>query len=355
MEIKTDNITALLQEQIKKFDLSVDVSEVGEVIEIGDGVARVSGLEKVMSSELVELPNDVYGMALNLEDDNVGVVLFGESSHVKEGDQVIVTWVPRTPVAGRPAVPHSGITYQGVPVNGNVYTWGEDVLVRSNYVVSISKDHPKDISCIVGCAVLTGAGAVLHTAHVRPGQSVAVFGCGGIGLCSIRMAAILEAYPIIAVDLQDDKLQLAKEFGATHIIKASKMDPIEAIQEITRGGVDYAFDAIGVPATNEQILPSTKAGGPGADNHGGTAVLIGLPGGDVTINTRLFVTGQRRYIGSLGATYPDKDFPMFLQWYEEGKFPLDRLITKRYNMNDINEACDSLKAGDILGRSIIEF
>ena len=86
MEIKTDNITALLQEQIKKFDLSVDVSEVGEVIEIGDGVARVSGLEKVMSSELVELPNDVYGMALNLEDDNVGVVLFGESSHVKEGD-----------------------------------------------------------------------------------------------------------------------------------------------------------------------------------------------------------------------------------------------------------------------------
>ena len=86
MEIKTENIAALLKEQIKKFDLSVDVSEVGEVIEIGDGVARVSGLEKVMSSELVELPNGVYGMALNLEDDNVGVVLFGESSHVKEGD-----------------------------------------------------------------------------------------------------------------------------------------------------------------------------------------------------------------------------------------------------------------------------
>ena len=86
MEIKTENIAALLKEQIKKFDLTVDVSEVGEVIEIGDGVARVSGLEKVMSSELVELPNGVYGMALNLEDDNVGVVLFGESSHVKEGD-----------------------------------------------------------------------------------------------------------------------------------------------------------------------------------------------------------------------------------------------------------------------------
>lgn len=311
----------------------------------------------ICHSQLHQMDNPGLARPLLLGHEGTGVVTgIGDNvSHVKEGDHVIVTWVPRTPIAGRPAVPHSGITYQGVPVNGNVYTWGEDVLVRSNYVVSISKDHPKDISCIVGCAVLTGAGAVLHTAQVRPGQSVAVFGCGGIGLCSIRMAAILEAYPIIAVDLQDDKLQLAREFGATHIINSSKMDPIEAIQEITRGGVDYAFDAIGVPATNEQILPSTKAGGPGADNHGGTAVLIGLPGGDVTINTRLFVTGQRRYIGSLGATYPDKDFPMFLQWYEEGKFPLDRLITKRYNLNDINEACDSLKSGDILGRSIIEF
>lgn len=311
----------------------------------------------ICHSQLHQMDNPGLARPLLLGHEGTGVVtgIGDKVSHVKEGDHVIVTWVPRTPVAGRPAVPHSGITYQGLPVNGNVYTWGEDVLVRSNYVVSISKDHPKDISCIVGCAVLTGAGAVLHTAHVRPGQSVAVFGCGGIGLCSIRMAAILEAYPIIAVDLQDDKLQLAREFGATHIINSSKMDPIEAIQEITRGGVDYAFDAIGVPATNEQILPSTKAGGPGADNHGGTAVLIGLPGGDVTINTRLFVTGQRRYIGSLGATYPDKDFPMFLQWYEEGKFPLDRLITKRYNLDDINEACDSLKSGDILGRSIIEF
>ena len=311
----------------------------------------------ICHSQLHQMDNPGLARPLLLGHEGTGIVtgIGDKVSHVKEGDQVIVTWVPRTPVSGRPTVPHSGITYQGTPVNGNVYTWGEDVLVRSDYVVSISKDHPKDVSCIVGCAVLTGAGAVLHTANVRPGQSVAVFGCGGIGLCSIRMAAILEAYPIIAVDLQDDKLQLAKEFGATHIINASKIDPIEAIQEITLGGVDYAFDAIGVPTTNEQILPSTKAGGPGADNQGGTAVLIGLPGGDVTINTRLFVTGQRRYMGSLGATYPDKDFPMFLRLYQEGKFPLDKLITKRYKLDDINEACDSLKAGAILGRSIIEF
>jgi Zn-dependent alcohol dehydrogenase len=176
-----------------------------------------------------------------------------------------------------------------------------------------------------------------------------------VGLCAVRMAAILEAYPIIAVDLTDEKLQLAQEFGATHMVNASKGDPVEAIQEITSGGVDYAFDAIGLKITNEQILPSTRGGGPGADNHGGMAVLIGLPGWDITIDSRLFVTHQRQYRGSLGATYPDKDFAMFLRWYQEGKFPLDKLVTRRYRLDDINEACDALKAGEIAGRAIIEY
>jgi Zn-dependent alcohol dehydrogenase len=196
---------------------------------------------------------------------------------------------------------------------------------------------------------------VLNTAKVRPGESVAVYGVGGVGLCAVRMAAILEAYPIIAVDLTDEKLQLAQEFGATHMVNASKGDPVEAIQEITNGGVDYAFDAIGLKITNEQILPSTIGGGPGADNHGGMAVLIGLPGWDITIDSRLFVTHQRQYRGSLGATYPDKDFAMFLRWYQEGKFPLDKLVTRRYKLDDINEACDALKAGEIAGRAIIEY
>ena len=100
------------------------------------------------------------------------------------------------------------------------------------------------------------------------------------------MAAILEAYPIIAVDLKKDKLELARQFGATHLVNASDTDPIEAIHEITKVGADYAFDTIGVPATNEQILPSTRAGGSGADNHGGMAVLVGLPGGNITVNSR---------------------------------------------------------------------
>jgi Zn-dependent alcohol dehydrogenase len=236
-----------------------------------------------------------------------------------------------------------------------VFTWSQDVLTSGELVIPISKDDPTDVSSIVGCAVLTGAGAVLNTARVRPADSVAVYGVGGVGLSAIQMASILEAHPIIAVDLRDDKLEFAKQFGATHGINASQEDPVEAIQELTGGGgVDFAYDAIGLRVTNEQILPSTRGGGSGADNHGGMAVLIGIPGKEMTIDPRLFVS-QRTFRGSLGATYPEKDFPMFLRWHREGKFPLDKLVTRRYQLEQINEACDALEAGEILGRAIIEY
>lgn len=275
--------------------------------------------------------------------------------HVQEGDHAIVTWVPRTPIKGRAGPIPSDVTYHEEPVQGSIYTWGEVTLVNEQYVVPISKEDPVDLSCIVGCAVLTGAGAVMNTAKVRPGDSVAVYGVGGVGLSAIRMAAILEAYPIIAVDLKDEKLEFAKEFGATHGVNAAEVNPVETIVDISGGGVDFAFDAIGVRTTNEQILPSTRSGGWGADNHGGMAVLIGVPGNEMTLDPRLFVSHQRQYRGSLGATYPEKDFPMFLRWHQEGKFPLDKLVTRRYKLDEINEACDALQAGDILGRAIIEY
>ena len=311
----------------------------------------------ICHSQLHNLENPDMARPLVLGHEGAGVVTgVGRGvTHVKEGDHAIVTWVPRTPVRGRTAPVLSRVTYREEPVHGNVYTWGEDALVSGEYVVPISSDDPTDVSCLVGCAVLTGAGAVLNTAKARPGDSVAVFGVGGVGLCAVGMASILEAYPIIAVDLKDDKLEFAKEFGATHVVNASQTDPVEAIQEITNGGVDFAIDAIGLKVTNEQILPATKGGGPGADNHGGMAILIGLPGWDITVDSRLFVSHQRQYRGSLGATYPDKDFPMFLRWHREGKFPLDKLVTRRYQLDDINEACGALKAGEILGRAIIEY
>ena len=276
-------------------------------------------------------------------------------SHLREGDHAIVTWVERQPRSGQVDSPVTEVTYHENPVYGrNAFTWSEDVLIDAEFVVPIPDDAPTDVSCIVGCAVLTGAGAVLHTANVRPGDSVAVFGIGGVGLSAVRMAALLEADPIIAVDLIDDKLEFAQEFGATHGLNASELDPVEAILDMT-GGVDFAFDAIGVRVTNEQIVPSTRGGGRGADNHGGMAVIIGIPPAEMTLDPRLLLTGQRTLRGSLGATYPERDFPMYLRLHKEGKFPLDRLVTDRYSLDQVNEACDDLAAGKILGRGILEF
>ena len=273
-----------------------------------------------------------------------------------EGDRAIVTWVSKDPIVGIPEAPHSGITYKGEDINEVlVYAWAEDVLALGDYVVRIDKDDPGDVSCIVGCAVLTGAGAVMNTASVRPGDTVAVFGVGGVGLSAVQMAAILEAKKVIAVDLDDRKLEFAKQFGATHLVNASHGDPVEAIKDLTGGGVDYAFDTIGVRATTEQILSAVRGGGPGSDNLGGTAVLVGIPGSEMTIDPGLFVMGQRQFRGSLGAAYPERDFELYLRWHREGKFPLDKLITRRYTLDQINEACDALRAGEILGRAIIEF
>lgn len=277
-------------------------------------------------------------------------------SHVSEGDRVIVTWVSMEPVRGIPEQARPGITYRGVPVDEVVvHAWSEDVIALGRYVVPMSDGDPMDVGCIVGCAVLTGAGAVKNTAAVRPGDSVAVFGVGGVGLSAVQMAAILEAYPVIAVDLDDGKLEFARQFGATHLVNATHCDPVEAVVELTGGGADFSFDTIGVRATTEQILASVRAGGPGADNLGGIAVLVGIPGPEMTIDPNLFVRGHRQFRGSMGATYPVRDFDLFLRLHREGKFPLEKLVTRRYKLDDINVACDALRAGQILGRAIVEF
>ncbi len=276
-------------------------------------------------------------------------------SHLREGDHAIVTWVSRQPMPGVPDQTVTPATYREEPLHGrNAFTWAQDVSLNAEFVVPIPDDAPTDVTSIVGCAVLTGAGAVMHTANVRPGDSVAVFGVGGVGLSAVRMAALLEADPIIAVDLNEDKLGFAQQFGATHGVNASESNPVEVILDLT-GGVDYAFDAIGVRATMEQVLPVTRAGGRGPENHGGMAVLVGLPQTEITLDASLFVWGQRILRGSLGPTYPERDFEMYLRLHREGKFPLDQLVTDRYGLDQINEACDDLASGKILGRGILEY
>ena len=311
----------------------------------------------VCHSQLHQMHNPETATPALLGHEGTGVVteVGSDVGHVKEGDLAIVTWVPKDPIRGRWAPDAGGATYREEPLNASTYTWGEDAQVWGGYVIKIDDGSPKDISSIVGCAVLTGAGAVLNTAQVRPGDSVAIYGIGGVGTSALIMASILQAYPLIAVDIDDSKLEYATEMGATHTVNAAKTDPIEAISDITGGGADYAFDAIGLQITSEQILPSVRGGGPGAENHGGMAVLIGMPAKQMTVDPGQFMYHQKQYRGSLGATYPEKDFDQFLRWHMEGKFPLDKLVTRRYGLDQINEACNDLQNGDILGRAIMVY
>ena len=184
MEIKTENIAALLKEQIEKFDLSVDVSEVGEVIEIGDGVARVSGLEKVMSSELVELPNGVYGMALNLEDDNVGVVLFGESSHVKEGDLAKRTGkVVEVPVGN--AMLGRVVNPLGQPIDGKGAIETNDFLPIERKALGVMSRSP------VNQPLQTGIKAVDSMIPIGRGQRELIIGDRQTGKTAVAVDAII--------------------------------------------------------------------------------------------------------------------------------------------------------------------
>jgi Zn-dependent alcohol dehydrogenase len=312
----------------------------------------------VCYSQVHQLRNPELPRPMGLGHEGSGVVTHvgKEVTHVKEGDHVISTWVSRIPIRGLPVSKPTGATFHGRPViaDGDVYTWSEHMVTFAEKVVPMSPSDPTDISCLVGCAVLTGAGAVLHTAKVGLGQSVAVFGVGGVGLSAIAAAAIAGADPIIAVDLYDRKLQFAREFGATHGINASNTDAVNAILAINPGGVDYALDAVGAPVTALQILKVVRQGGPRADNQGGMAVLLGIPISDVSFDLNAILLYQRHYCGSLGATEPDTDFPLFLEWIREGKFPLEKLVTNRYSLEQVEEARVALEEGQILGRAIIE-
>jgi Zn-dependent alcohol dehydrogenase len=312
----------------------------------------------VCYSQLHQLRNPHLPRPMGLGHEGSGVVtqVGKDVTHVKEGDHVISTWVSRTPISGLPVSRPTGATLHGRPViaDGDVYTWSEHMVTFADKVVPMQASDPTDITCLIGCAVLTGAGAVLHTVKVEPGQSVAVFGAGGVGLSAIGAAAIAGADPIIAVDLLDHKLQFAREFGATHGINASETDPVQAIAAISPGGVDYALDAVGAPTTALQILQAVRQGGPRSDNEGGTAVLLGIPVTDVSFDLNALLLYQRSYRGSLGATDPDTDFPLFLDWVREGKFPLGKLVTNRYSLEQIEGARVALDEGQILGRAIIE-
>jgi Zn-dependent alcohol dehydrogenase len=289
-------------------------------------------------------------------------------THVAPGDMALVTWVPRNaPAAAQLPVRATLQVSDGVAQSENVFTWADHTLADGQYVVKVAADTPRDVTSIIGCAVMTGAGAVINTAGVKPGQSVAVFGVGGVGLSAIVGAKVAGANPIIAVDLDDGKLEFARRFGATHGINASREDPVVAIHALTAkpdeytilqapvSGVDFAFDCIGIRKTMEQIVPACRTGRFGA-RDGGTAVLVGVPTTNVELNAMDVLLNEKHFIGSIGGSCaPDRDFPLFLDWQKKGHLDLGSLVTQRFAIDEINEATAALEQGKISGRAILEF
>jgi S-(hydroxymethyl)glutathione dehydrogenase / alcohol dehydrogenase len=228
-------------------------------------------------------------------------------------------------------------------------TFAEYVVVPQESCVPIRKDVPLQVAALVGCAVATGVGSVLYTAGVRPAESVVVLGCGGVGLNIVQGAALAGAYPIIAVDLNESKMALARQFGASHVLMSDD-DTLAQIRALTGGrGADYAFEAVGVPALQEFALEVIRPGG--------MVVLAGLsPMGTGTNLPGAIITRQEKTVkGSYyGTVNPQRDFPLLLDLYMAGRLKLDELVSREYRLDQINEAFAAMLTGEV-ARGVIVF
>lgn len=230
----------------------------------------------------------------------------------------------------------------------NLSSFAEQMLIHEHACVAIRKDMPFDRAALIGCSVTTGIGAVIHTSNVRPGETVAVLGCGGVGLAAINGAAIAGAGRIIAVDMQGSKLNLAKQFGATDVVNAKDGDPVQQVLELTKGGVHHSFEAVGLKQTAEQAFKMLA--------RGGTANIIGMipVGVNIELHGADFL-GEKRIQGSvMGSNRFPVDMPRFVDFYMSGKLKLDEMISRRIKLSQVNEAFDELKKGE-LARSVIVF
>jgi S-(hydroxymethyl)glutathione dehydrogenase/alcohol dehydrogenase len=231
----------------------------------------------------------------------------------------------------------------------NLASFAEQMLVHENAVVRVPDEMPLDKAALLGCGVATGLGAVFNTAAVRPGESVAVIGCGGVGLSAIQGARIAGASTIVAIDLIDDKLDLARRLGATHAVNPEANEPVEMVRELTEEtGVDYAFEAIGSARTAEMAFALVR--------NGGTAVVIGLiPIGQMVGIPGFELIYEKKIQGSnMGSNRFRVDVPRYVQMYLDGRLNLDDMVTNRFALDDINSGFDEMRTGRV-ARNLILF
>jgi S-(hydroxymethyl)glutathione dehydrogenase/alcohol dehydrogenase len=253
--------------------------------------------------------------------------------------------------AGRPAGAQPRLCGKGGVIGqfANLSSFAEKMLCPQRSLVKIRDDMPLDRASLIGCGVTTGLGAVLNTVRVPAGASVAVVGCGGVGLAAIQGARIVGAGRIIAVDNQPWKLELARKLGATHGVDVGAGDPVAAVHQLTGGGADFAFECIGLVPTVQQVL--------GMTGRGGTAVLVGLVPITqlVPISPADLVLQEKKLVGSyMGSNRFRFDMPRYVDFYLDGRLKLDEMISSRIGLDEVNAAFDRMRKGEV-ARQVIVF
>ena len=334
----------------------------------GPGEARVKVLAcGVCHTDLHYRPgaiNDNFPFLLGHEAAGIVESVGPDVTDVAPGDYVILNWRAvcgqcRACLRGRPwyCFNTHNATQKMTLLDGTelspalgIGAFAEMTLVAAGQCTKVDPAAAPEVAGLLGCGVMAGLGAAINTGNVTRGDSVAVIGCGGVGDAAIAGARLAGARTIIAVDIDDRKLELAKQFGATHTVNSRNTDPVEAIREATEGfGADIVIEAIGRPDTYEQAFF--------ARDLAGTVVLVGVPSPDMRLDLPLieyFGRGGALKSSWYGDCLPSRDFPMLIDLYLQGRLPLDQFVTEKIGVGDVEAAFDKMHHGDVL-RSVVVF
>ncbi len=310
----------------------------------------------------------LYPLPAVLGHESAGVVeeVGSEVQYVKPGDHVITCLSVfcghcNYCLSGRPALCGKSdtrrgpsdpprITQKGETVHQflDLSSYAEAMLVHEHAIVKVRDDMPLDRAALIGCGVTTGVGAVLNTARIEPGSTVAVIGCGGVGLSAIQGARIRGAGRVIAIDTLASKLEIAQKLGATDVVNASDGDPVAQVKELTNGGVEYSFEAIGLKLSTEQAFDMLA--------NGGTATVIGMIplGTKVELNGVDFLFEKKIQGSNMGSNRFRIDMPRYVDFYLNGKLNLDDMVSARLQLEDVNDAFQAVISGEV-ARQVIMF
>jgi S-(hydroxymethyl)glutathione dehydrogenase/alcohol dehydrogenase len=353
---------------LRELNQDLEVRDDFELTDAGPGEVRVRMVASGVCHSDVSFQNGTTPVPLPsiIGHEGAGEILqVGEGvEHLAVGDPVIISWVPPCGrcffcVQGEPhlcanamaaagATPHFRLGDELIHQGIGTATFAEETVIRAEAAVKVSRDTPLDIASLVGCGVMTGVGAAMNTARVRPGSSCLVIGCGGIGISTIMGARASGAEIIVGVDTVARKLDWARKFGATH---AAKPEDLKALKvELTENrGFDYAFEAVGTARTFESALRNTR--------RGGVTVMIGMAAASETIELSvqdIFVR-ERKILGSFyGSANVNTDFHRMLELWKNGQLDLEGMITRRIDLGEINEAFAAMLGGEVI-RSVIEY